>query len=56
MERMYQKLVQNHLKQFRQMVFLAGPRQVGKTTIAKNQEKGKGGFFYFNFRGKKNKT
>lgn len=32
MERIYQKGVEEHLKQDRQMAFLVGPKQVGKTT------------------------
>jgi predicted AAA+ superfamily ATPase len=33
--RLYDKIVAQSLKEFRQMVFLSGPRQVGKTTVAK---------------------
>lgn len=36
MRRIYQDVVLNHFKRFEQMLFLTGPRQVGKTTIAKN--------------------
>ncbi|MBS0350169.1 MAG: ATP-binding protein [Proteobacteria bacterium] len=35
MERIYQYILQEHLQHDRQMVFLAGPRQVGKTTISR---------------------
>lgn len=35
MERLYQHILQHHLQHDRQMVFLAGPRQVGKTTISR---------------------
>ncbi len=31
--RLYQTIVESHLKTYRQMVFLSGPRQVGKTTV-----------------------
>lgn len=31
--RLYETLVREHLSQYRQMVFLSGPRQVGKTTL-----------------------
>ena len=34
MKRIYQELVRLHLANLRQMVFLMGPRQVGKTTLA----------------------
>ncbi len=33
--RIYNKIVNYHLENYRQMIFLSGPRQVGKTTIAK---------------------
>ncbi len=33
MQRVYQELIQRHLSSLRQMVFLMGPRQVGKTTL-----------------------
>ncbi len=34
MERIYEKMLQEHGGAYRQMAFLAGPRQVGKTTTA----------------------
>ena len=34
MDRLYQNLFSEHLAQHRQMVFVMGPRQVGKTTVA----------------------
>jgi hypothetical protein len=34
MDRLYQTIMQQHLQHDRQMIFLAGPRQVGKTTIS----------------------
>ena len=34
MERIYNKLIADHFANNRQMVFLFGPRQVGKTTLA----------------------
>ncbi len=36
MKRIYDHLLAQHLQNYQQMAFLAGPRQVGKTTIAKN--------------------
>lgn len=33
MERNYEKIVEIHLREERQMAFIAGPRQVGKTTL-----------------------
>lgn len=38
MDRVYSTILQKHLKQDKQMIFLAGPRQVGKTTISKSIE------------------
>lgn len=35
MERVYQSIIQQHLSQYDQMVLMPGPRQVGKTTIAR---------------------
>ena len=39
MRRIYEAVLAYHLKHYRQMLFLAGPRQVGKTTISKHFEK-----------------
>ncbi len=36
MKRIYDVLLEEHLLKYEQMAFLAGPRQVGKTTIARN--------------------
>lgn len=36
MDRLYNHIIRQHFDQDGQMVFLAGPRQVGKTTISKN--------------------
>jgi len=35
MQRIYQEIAHNHLVKLRQMVFLMGPRQVGKTTVSR---------------------
>lgn len=35
MKRIYDRLVEHHLQAYRQMAFLSGPRQSGKTTVAK---------------------
>ena len=34
--RLYKTMADSHLKSYRQMVFLSGPRQVGKTTIGES--------------------
>jgi predicted AAA+ superfamily ATPase len=33
MDRIYQTIIEDHIANYQQMLFLAGPRQVGKTTI-----------------------
>ncbi|MBF5058617.1 ATP-binding protein [Candidatus Neptunochlamydia vexilliferae] len=33
--RLYRPLIEHHFKEYRQMVFLMGPRQVGKTTLCR---------------------
>ena len=33
--RFYEKIIQNHIDKYSQMIFISGSRQVGKTTIAK---------------------
>lgn len=43
-KRLYDQMILDHLSQNRQMIFLAGPRQVGKTTAAQ-----KAGDHYFNW-------
>ena len=35
MQRIYSEIIKNHITNYNQMVFISGPRQVGKTTIAK---------------------
>ena len=35
MKRIYENLLVDHLRNNRQMLFVSGPRQVGKTTLAK---------------------
>ena len=39
MKRVYETILQEHLKQYRQMVFVVGPRQVGKTTLCRSLDK-----------------
>jgi len=36
MKRLYEAIIKEHFAENKQMLFLSGPRQVGKTTIAKN--------------------
>ena len=46
MNRLYDSLLQDHHNENRQMAFLTGPRQVGKTTTCKNSHKN---FIYINW-------
>lgn len=49
MDRIYQDIITEHLENEDQMIFLAGPRQVGKTTLAKEAELLTSYFKYFNW-------
>ncbi|MBN9564844.1 MAG: ATP-binding protein [Alphaproteobacteria bacterium] len=49
MKRFYDFVIKEHLRNYQQMIFLSGPRQVGKTTLAKDIKKEYEDFFYFNW-------
>ena len=49
MQRLYTSIVEMHLKKYRQMVFLAGPRQVGKATCSKSFKNTRSPFYYINW-------
>ena len=49
MKRLYDPLVRHHLKAYRQMVFIAGPRQVGKTTVGRSLKEIASHFVYLNW-------
>ena len=49
MKRLYDFVVQDHLQKYEQMIFLSGPRQVGKTTIARALKENNKNFYYFNW-------
>lgn len=49
MERIYDTFLSNHFAQYEQILFLAGPRQVGKTTISKNSHALTDRFVYLNW-------
>ncbi len=49
MRRIYQEVIQEHLSTLRQMVFLMGPRQVGKTTTAQSAAEIAMNHHYFNW-------
>lgn len=56
MDRIYNTLILNHLKSFSQMAFIVGPRQVGKTTLARSLEKHFKESRYFNWDVVKDRT
>ncbi|MEI8295207.1 MAG: ATP-binding protein [Alphaproteobacteria bacterium] len=49
MKRLYTEIVLKHLEHYPQMVFLTGPRQIGKTTIAKELQNHFSRFLYLNW-------
>lgn len=49
MRRTYENLLENHLKEHRQMIFLSGPRQVGKTTTSLEASFESSLHYYFNW-------
>lgn len=49
MKRLYEQLLEYHLKNDRQMIFLSGPRQVGKTTTSLVASSESPKHFYFNW-------
>jgi uncharacterized protein len=49
MKRLYDSIVEAHLKSDQEMLFISGPRQVGKTTVCKNAEKFSDNFIYLNW-------
>lgn len=49
MKRLYETLIQQHIAENRQMIFLAGPRQVGKTTLSKLTQQLTKDFYYLNW-------
>ncbi|MBI2899862.1 MAG: ATP-binding protein [Planctomycetes bacterium] len=49
MDRIYDAVLREHLANHRQMLFLSGPRQVGKTTIAQTAPRPRGRHRYFNW-------
>ena len=49
MKRIYKQLISQHLSSLRQMIFLMGPRQVGKTTVSLESGADHPNYFYFNW-------
>lgn len=46
MKRLYEALIHAHYNEYSQMVFIMGPRQVGKTTTAQSIEANRNTFYY----------
>lgn len=49
MLRTYHAVIQEHLEKYDQMIFLSGPRQIGKTTLAQDLKNATDAFLYFNW-------
>ena len=49
MQRTYQPIIQEHITSYAQMLFLAGPRQVGKTTLLWATQEASNDFNYYNW-------
>lgn len=49
MKRLYEAIIHEHLEKYDLMVFLCGPRQVGKTTLAQSLAGAKNGYLYVNW-------
>jgi len=49
MKRTYHAVIQEHLEKYEQMIFLSGPRQVGKTTLALSLQNATESFLYLNW-------
>lgn len=55
MKRLYETLIQDHYRKNDEMLFLAGPRQVGKTTICQSAEKLTSQYLYLNWDNEKHR-
>ena len=55
MKRLYSELILDHLKTWRQMVFIMGPRQVGKTTLSLAIREGWEDVYYYNWDNQKDR-
>lgn len=55
MRRSYEAIIKRHFEQHEQMLLMAGPRQVGKTTLAKTAEDLTEHFLYLNYDSEKHR-
>lgn len=55
MKRIYESLIEEHLKKYQQMIFISGPRRVGKTTISMGGEELTKDFLYLNWDNQKHR-
>ena len=56
LERTYEKVIKQHLRENRQMLFLMGPRQVGKTTTSLEASSLRRHHYYFNWDNQKHRS
>ncbi|OGN61395.1 MAG: hypothetical protein A3F40_03155 [Chlamydiae bacterium RIFCSPHIGHO2_12_FULL_27_8] len=49
LKRIYEEIIKEHFKENRQMLFISGPRQVGKTTTSLFFKKNSSPIYYFNW-------
>ena len=49
MKRLYEEIIHKHLTQYSEMLFLMGPRQVGKTTTSIKTSEEEDPYYYFNW-------
>lgn len=47
MQRIYQAIIQEHISSYQQMLFLSGPRQVGKTRLLRSSVGVNANFNYY---------
>jgi len=55
MKRIYEALIQEHLQKYQQMLFVSGPRRIGKTTISLEGEDLTKNFLYLNWDNQKHR-
>ena len=56
MKRIYTEVIKHHISSWRQMVFIMGPRQVGKTTLSLTLKNDKKNVYYFNWDNQKDRS